>query len=501
MPSIGGQVVFAIFGVVFVVFLLAIAMLKRYQKAGPNEVLIVYGRGESYRDTQTGQVRRRGFKIVKGGGKVVWPFIHASARLSLEILTIDIKTPVVYSNEGVPVMVEGVAQIKVKGDDVSIETAAEQFLGKTQLQIADIAQQTLEGHLRGLIGTLTVIDMVTNRDVFAQRVQEVSANDLANMGLTVISFVLKDIRDTVGFLEAWGLPKVVQQKRDAQIAEANAQRDATKASASAKQEGEVAKFQAESKIAEADRDYKMNVADYTSKVKTQQATSDLAYDLQKFKTEQIVRAEQVQVEVVEREKQIEVQEKEILRREKELEATVEKPANAEKQRIQTLAEAEQFRLQATAMGQAEAIRATGTAEADAARAKGLAAAAVIQASGEAEATAMAKKADAWSAYNEAAIAQMVIEKLPEIARAIAEPLSKTEKIVIVSTGGDGQGAGAHKVTQDVTQMIAQIPPVLEALTGIKLEDVISRVPNLGKAKEKGPAHPPATIPTPPPPPA
>jgi flotillin len=238
----------------------------------------------------------------------------------------------------------------------------------------------------------------------------------------------------------------------------------------------------------------MSVADYTAKVKTQQAAADLAYDLQKYKTEQEVRVEQVQADVVEREKQIEVQEKEILRRQKELDATVEKPAAAERQRIQTLAEAEQYRLQATATGQAEAIRATGTAEADAARAKGLANAEVTQATGAAEATAMAKKADAWNAYNEAAIAQMLIEKLPEIARAIAEPLAKTEKIVIVSTG-DGQGAGAQKITQDVTQMIAQIPPVLEALTGIKIQDMISKLPTIGQSSTK---HSDAPVPTQPP---
>jgi flotillin len=488
MQNLGAYAGIGITGAAVVILLIMIAVVKRYQKAGPNEVLIVYGTGQKVRDATTGHVRRRGFKIVKGGGRFVLPVLESSARLSLEVMTIDIKTPVVYSNEGVPVIVDGVAQIKVKGDDVSIETAAEQFLGKSQGQIAEIATQTLEGHLRALIGTLTVIDMVTNRDAFAQKVQEVSAGDMANMGLTVISFVLRDIRDTQGFLDAWGVPRIVAQKRDAQIAEANAQRDATKASALAKQEGETAKFQAETRIAEADRDYKMSLADYTANVKTQQAQADLAYDLQKFKTEQAVRVEQVQVEVIEREKQIEVQEKEILRRTRELDATIEKPAEAERQRIRTLAEAEQYRLQTTATGQAEAIRATGIAEADATKAKGLAGADVIQAQGAAEATAMAKKADAWRAYNEAAIAQMVIEKLPEIARAISEPLAKTEKIVVVSMG-DGPGAGTSKITHDVTQMIAQIPPVLEALTGMKLEDMIARVPQIGQTKKTGSTPP------------
>jgi flotillin len=271
-------------------------------------------------------------------------------------------------------------------------------------------------------------------------------------------------------------------KRDATVGEAEAARDATILSAKAKQEGETARFQAETKIAEADRDYQMNLADYKAGVQDRTAKADLAYDLQKFKTQQLVRAEEVQVEVIEKDRRIEVQEKEIQRREKELTATVEKPASAERARIETLAEAEQFRLRATAEGQADAIRATGNAEADANKARGLAEADVIKAQGFSEAEAMDKKAAAWRQYNEAAVTQLLIDKLPEVASAVSAPLAKTDRIVVISSGGNGQAsAGANRVTKDVTDIISQLPACVEALTGVNLQDLVQRVPEIGRA--------------------
>jgi len=475
----------------FVIVLLALAWAaSRWRKVGPNQVLIVYGKRRGDRDPITGERIVRGFRIVKGGGTIVWPVIESWSTLSLELMTLDITTPAVYTIQGVPVLVEGVAQIKVKGDDVSIATAAEQFLDKTQQQIAEIALQTLEGHLRAIIGTMNVEDIVTNRDAFAQRVQEVSAADLANMGLQVVSFVIKDIRDTQGYLEAWGRPRIAMIKRDAAIAEAEAQRDSTIKSAQANQVAQAAKFEADTKIAEADRDYKSKLAEYNALVQQRTAEADLAYDLQKFKTQQLVKQEEIQVQVIEKQKQIEVQEQEILRREKELAATVEKPAMAERAKIQQLAEAEQYRLQATAMGQAEATKQVGIAEAEANKAKGLAEAEVTQAKGMAEALAMAKKAEAWQKYNEAAVLQIVVEHLPELARAVSEPLSKTEKIVVV--GGNGDGAGASKVTQDVVNVVAQLPPMIQALTGVDLQQILQKLPhaveNVAKPSGEGPVE-------------
>lgn len=474
--------------IVAVIFIFIYVYSKRYVKAGPNEVLVISGRRRMIVDAD-GRRASVGFRIRVGGGAFVWPIFERVDLLSLELMTLEVKTPEVYTEQGVPILVDGVAQIKVQGTDVAIRSSAERFLGMNRQEVGNIALQTLEGHLRAILGTLTVEQVYKNRDMFAQRVQEVSASDLANMGLVIDSFTIRDIRDTHGYLEALGKPRIAQVKRDATIGEAEAARDATIKSAAAKQEGETARFQAESKIAEADRDYRMNLADYKASVQEKSASADLAYDLQKFKTQQLVRVEEVQVEIVAKEKQIEVQEREVQRREKELTATIEKPAAAERTRIQALADAEQYRLRATATGQADATRAIGSAEADANKARGLAQADIIQAQGFAEAQAMTKKAEAWREYNQAAIAQMFIEKLPEVAAAVSAPLAKTEKIVVISSGGDAHSpAGASRVTRDVTDVIAQLPAVIEALTGLKLEELISRVPQMGAAQAPPAEH-------------
>jgi len=471
--------------VITVIILFIVVYASRYVKVGPNTVLVISGKRRNIRAAD-GSLQSVGFRIRVGGGAFVWPVLERVDTLSLEIMTLEVRTPEVYTSQGVPIVVDGIAQIKVRGDDVSIRTAAEQFLGQSQTQIAQIALQTVEGHLRAILGNLTVEEVYKNREAFAARVQEVAATDLANMGLTIISFTIRDIRDSHGYLEALGKPRTAQVKRDATIGEAEASRDATIRSAVANQEGQQAKFGADTKIAEAQRDYTISVAEYKGASSAKQAEADLAYDLQKFKTSQLVKAEEVQVQVIEKDKQTDVQAKEIERRTRELTATVEKPAEAERFRIQTLAEAEQYRLRTTAGGQADATRAVGIAEADANKAKGLAQADIIKAQGFAEAEAMAKKADAWRAYNEAAIAQTFIEKLPEIASAISAPLAKTQQIVVISSGGDS--AGADRVTRDVAKIIAQLPPVVEAMTGIKLADLLSRLPHLGE-KAAHPANP------------
>ena len=468
--------------VVFLLFVFMWLYARRYVKVGPNEVLVISGRRRRVRETD-GSVGTVGFRITKGGGAFIWPIVEKYDILSLELMTIDVKTPEVYTITGVPIIVDGVAQIKVKGDDVSITTAAEQFLSMSQEQIMNIATQTLEGHLRAIVGTLSVEDIYKNRDAFAQRVQEVAAADLANMGLTIVSFTLRDIRDNQGYLDALGKPRTAQVKRDAIIAQAEADRDSTIKSAQANQAGQEAKFAADTKIAEANRDFQMKVAEYTASVNLKKADADLAYDLQRNKTNQSVKAEEIQVTVVEKQKMIEVQEKEILRKQKELEATVSRPADAERYRVQTLAEAEKFKLQTEATGEAEAKRQVGKGEADANKARGLAEADVILAQGTSTAEAMQKKADAWRAYNEAAVVQIFLENAPNLARAIAEPLAKTEKIVIVSTGGDGAGAGASKVTRDVANVMAQLPEVVKALSGLDLNEFLGRLQKVGASKE------------------
>jgi flotillin len=476
-----------------VIFILFAYMLSRYTKVGPNQVLVVSGVKRKVKDPD-GTISTRGFRIVKGGGTYILPILEKVDLLSLELLTIDVQTPEVYTSKGVPVRVDGVAQIKVKGDDVSISTAAEQFLGKNTDEIRNIATQTLEGHLRAILGTMTVEDIYQNRDAFASKVQEVAAGDMANMGLGIVSFTIRDIKDSQGYLEALGKPRIAQVKRDAQIAQAEADRDAMIKSSQATQAGQEAKFAADSKIAEAQRDYQSNVAQYQAAVNQKKAESDLAYDLQKYKTGQLVKAEEVQVNIIEKQKQIELQQQEIQRKQKELEAMVQKPADAERYKVETLANAKKFQLETEAAGAASAtkatgfagadvVKATGIAEAEANKARGLAEAAVIEAQGKATAEAMRMKAESFKQYNEAAVIEMIVRVLPDVAGKISEPLSKTEKMVIINSGA-GPGGGASKLTGDVTQIISQLPPVVESLTGIKLEKLLEQVPAIRKAMGK-----------------
>jgi len=498
------KVVGGIVAVLFVVFIFAGIWASRYTKVGPNQVLVISGRKRKVLDPD-GNMREVGFRIVKGGGRFVWPVYEKVDILSLEILTIDVQTPEVYTSKGVPVKVDGVAQVKIKGDDISIATASEQFLSKSTEEIKSVAMQTLEGHLRAILGTMTVEEIYQNRDAFASKVQEVAAGDMANMGLGIVSFTIRDIRDTQGYLDALGKPRIAQVKRDAQIAQAEADRDAMIKSSQATQAGQEAKFAADSKIAEAQRDYQTNVAGYQATVNQKKAEADLAYDLQKFKTGQLVKAEEVQVQIIEKQKQIELQQQEILRKQRELEANVQKPADAERYKVETLANAKKFQLETEAAGAASATKATGCAsaevakatgfatadvakatgiaEAEANKARGLAEAAVIEAQGKATAEAMRMKADSFKQYNEAAVIEMIVRVMPEVAGKISEPLSKMERMVIINSG-NGPGGGASKLTGDVTQIISQLPPVIESLTGIKFEKLLEQVPALKKAMSK-----------------
>jgi flotillin len=476
--------VVAIVGVIFVVGVFLGLYSNRYKKVGPNEVLVISGRRHAALDLVTGEKTTRNYRIVKGGGAFIWPVLERVDDLSLEIMTIDVVTPKVYTILGVPITVDGVAQIKVRGDDVSIATASEQFLSKSADEIRNVALQTLEGHLRAILGTLSVEEIYKDRDAFAARVQDVAAGDLANMGLSIVSFTIKDIRDDQGYLDALGRKRTAEVKRDAQIGEAEAARDATIASAQARQEGETAKYQAETKIAEAEKDFQVQKADYDAQTNRKKAEAELAYTLQQNITNQEVKAEEVQVEVVERQKRIEVQEQEVQRKEKELEATVKKPAEAEQYRIQTLANAKKHQTLTEAEGQAAAERSIGEGEAEANKARGLAEAEIIRQQGFSEAEAMEKKALSWQMYNQAAIIQQIVEALPEIAAAVAQPLSQTERIVVINSGGDG-GAGASKVTQDVTNIVAQVPATVEALTGIDLTETLKNLPGVGEQQPSG----------------
>ena len=478
MLGLGRLGIMAVFIVVPIVFfILVLAVAKRYKKVGPNQVMIISGRKHRVR-TPSGE-ETTGFRIRKGGGAFIFPLLERVDILSLEVVTLDFTTPEVYTKPGVPIVVDGVAQVKIKGDEASIRTAAEQFLGKGVEEIKQIALQTVEGHLRAIIGTLSVEDIYRNRDQFAGSVQEVAVSDLANMGLQIVSFTLKDIRDSHGYLDALGKPRTAEVKRDATIAQAEADRDASIKSAQARQAGEIAKFEAETRIAEAQRDFQSRKAEYDAAVNLKRAEADLAYDIQKNKTSQALKREEVQVAIVEKEQQIVVQEREIKRRERELEATVKRQADAERYRVETEAAALRARSEQVARGEAEARRQKGLAEADVIKATGASEAEIISLKGAAEAEAMRKKADSFKEYNQAAVLQILVAALPEIAKAVAEPLSKTDRITLVSTGGDG--IGASKLTGDIAKIMAELPAVVESLSGVDLRRLVEAIPALKAA--------------------
>ncbi|HUS17617.1 MAG TPA: SPFH domain-containing protein, partial [Chloroflexia bacterium] len=394
-----------------------------------------------------------------------------------------------------------VAQIKVKSDPDSIRTASEQFLNKTPQDRENLIRLVMEGHLRGIVGQLSVEEIVKQPEMVADKMRATSAEDMAKMGLEIISFTIKDVRDKNDYIVNMSKPENASIRRAAAIAEAEASRDiamrqaqtmreASVAKALADQERVIAETASATRQAEAQRNLEVARAEYAATVQKQKATADKAYDIESNMQQQQVIAAQVGIERVQREEQIRVQDAEILRRERELIATVLKQAEVEKRRVETLAEAERQRRILEAQGSAEAVRVQGGGQADATRVQGLADADVIRARGQAEADAMNLRAQAFKQYNEAAIIDKLFSTMPEVIANISRPLSQVDKITIVSTGDGQSGMGAHQVTGDITRIMAQFPALVETLTGIKLSDLMSRVAGIG-AEPAGNGHTPA----------
>ena len=468
-------------GVLVVTALMVVATLmlltvfaRLYRKAGPHEALVVYG--------------FRGTRIVKGRGTVIFPMIENSHELSLELMSFDVAPQQdLYTRQGVAVTVEAVAQIKVKSDPESILTAAEQFLTKSDEEREGLIRLVMEGHLRGIIGQLTVEEIVKQPEMVGDRMRATCADDMNKMGLEVISFTIKEVRDKNEYITNMGRPDIARIKRDADVAAAEAERDTAIKRAEAQRAAAVAKAQADqervmaetlsqAKQAEAQRDLDIKKASYLETVKKQQAQADKAYEIQTNVMQQQVVAEQVKVEQIEKEQQIKVQDAEIQRRERELIATVLKPAEIERRRIETLAEAEKQRLIAEAEGHADATRTQGQAEAE-----------IIFKKGEAEARAMNVKAEAYQEWNQAAVVDRLISGLPDVVRALASPLANVDKITIVSTG-DGEAAGMNKITGDLTKMAAQIPALFETLSGMQMSELFAKIRTIGE-KNAPPATP------------
>jgi flotillin len=449
-------------GICTLILIILMGMAARmYRKAGPNEALIVYG--------------ARGPRVVKGHGTMIWPMIENCRELSLELMSFDVAPQQdLYTKQGVAVTVEAVAQIKVRSDQASILTAAEQFLTKTPPQREGLIRLVMEGHLRGIIGQLTVEQIVKEPEMVGERMRATCAEDMSKMGLEVISFTIKEVRDKNEYIANMGKPDVARIKRDAEMATADAERDTAIKRATALRESAVAKALADqerviaetasqTRQAQAQRDLDISKAQYAEQSRKQQAQADKAYEIQTNVMQQQVTAEMVKVQQVEKEGQIKVQEAEITRHEKELIATILKEAEINRQRIETLAAAEKSRLTAEAEGRAAAIRTQGEAEAS-----------IIFQKGEAEAKAMNVKAEAYQEWNQAAVVDKLLTNMADVVRAMAEPLAKVDKITIVSTGNDG-AAGVNKITGDMTKIAAQVPALFEALSGMDIKQLMANV--------------------------
>jgi flotillin len=480
--------------IVVVVIIIIQTIGRLLRKVGPNQALIVYGAG--------------GTRVITGGSHFVIPLYQRAQEFSLELMSFDVAPAQdLYTTQGVAVNVEAVTQIKVRSDEQSVKTAAEQFLSKRQDDRENLIRLVMEGHLRGIVGQLTVEELVKDPENVGSKMLKTVTPDMEKMGLEVISFTIKDVRDKNDYISNMGRPQIVQIRKEADIASALAQRDTQIQQANASREAAVSKSAADQERvkaeteslalqAESQRNLALKKAAFDAEVKKQQATADKTYDIQANLMQQQVVIEAVKVTEVEKQAQIKVQQAEIQRRELELEATVQKAAEAERRRVETVAGAERQRLILEAqgladaakergVGEAEANRAKGLAEAEVIRAKGLAEAEVIRAKGEAEAEAMKVKAAAFHEYNQAAVLDKLLSGMPEIVRAIAEPLSKIDKVTIVSTGnGSGSdGMGASRITGDIMNMVAQVPALFELLSGTRIGDLMNRVPALSSTED------------------
>lgn len=426
----------------------------RYRTVGADEAMIITGSYLGRKNVFADDSGRK-IKIVRGGGALILPIFQRVEKLSLLSYKITVSTPEVYTEQGVPIIVDGVAIIKVGGTIEDIATAAEQFMGKPTETIIDEAKEVLEGHLRAILGTMTVEDAYKNRERFASEVHAVAARDLKKMGLAIVSFTIKDIRDNNGYLEALGRPRIAQVKRDADIAEANAMRDTEIQTSKAREEGTKASLIAETNIAEATKEKEIRISEFKIEQDMKKAEADQAYYLQENRFKQQVVEEEMKIELVRKDKMIELEEKEIIRREKQYDAEVRKKADAERYAKEQQAEAERFEKEQ----QAAAEKARGIAEADVIRAKGLA-----------EAEAKKKIAEAFELYGQAAMLDILAKMLPELANQIAQPLSGIEKITVIDSATSGDGAA--KVSNYVTKLMAQTPEMVKQVSGIDLNQML-----------------------------
>lgn len=414
---------------------------------GPNEALVVSG-------GCCGSQKKR---TIVGGYAFTWWFVTDVQRLSLEVMTLNPICESVETAQGVPLTVSGVAQCKIMKADELLSTASEQFLGKTVHEIKSTILSTLEGHLRAILGTLSVEEVYKDRDQFAALVREVAAPDVGRMGIEILSFTIKDVFDDVQYLASLGKARTAEVKRDADVGVAEANRDAGIREAECEKAAMDIKYNTDTKIEDNMRLYQLQKANFDQEVNTAKAEAQLAYELQAAKIKQRIRNEEIQIEIVERRKQIEVETQEVHRKEHELESTVRLPAESEHYKIGKVSEGKRAQTVEAAKAEAERIRMIGEAEAHA-----------LEVVGVSEAERMRMKAAVYKKYGDAAILSLVLNAMPKIAAEVSAPLARTEEIVLLG--------GSSGTSEDITRLIGQLPPAVQALTGVDLSKVLGKIP-------------------------
>ncbi len=483
-------------GILVLLTLLVLLVTSRYKVAGPNQAFIVTGRkGKAVLNPETGALTTdlSGQKVILGGGTFVIPFVQKLATMDLSSRRISVQIRGAVSGQGIKLNVEGVAIVKVGGNADQIRLAAQRFLSQQQ-DVEPFTQEVLAGALRSIVGGLTVEQIIRDRAAFAQRVADESENSLTGQGLILDTFQIQDVTDDGSYLADLGRPEAARIGQAASIAEANA-----------RQAAEQARIKAEAEIAVSQRQLALRPAEIKAETDAASAQAAASGPLAQADRDQAILLEQEKVAV-----------RQAALTERQLETQVRKPADAERYRVEQEAEAkrsaeiaaadarkaasiaaaqaqaEEQRLSGeaeksrrTALAEAEAIegerrgaaeRARRTAEAEATRVEGEAQAAATLAVGQAEAEAMDRRAEAFAHYNDAAVLQMLIEVLPQIAREVAAPISAIDQLTVVST--EGAGALPKQVNDNVVQTLS----MLKTSTGLDLEALIKR--SVGSAVDK-----------------
>lgn len=447
-------------------FLLLVAWLvyrRRYRRIGPDEALVVYGR--------RAKADRDGFRIIVGGGTFVVPFLEEAERFPLHAMQLDVQLiGVLAGDQRTPVNVNGTATVKVPvtPDEraegfPSVRTAASNFLGMSVEQIRDALTKVVAGHLRTIVAGLSVVELYTDQARFTEDLKEKAAPELVALGYVFLSFVFESITDDNGYLEALGVPEIERARRDARIAQATNDRDATLEEEDARLEKEERRISVEKDVAEADKALSLKKAAIQEEVDVASARA--------------TKAGQIESKL----QDIQIAEREAERQRRELDATVRERAEADKFAEERQAEAGLFRAQQEAEADrvrrqkaAEAVRLEAEAEAAREREVGVAQADAIKARGEAEADARRLLAEALRQYNEAGVSLEALKVLPDVVAAAAEPLSRAGKTTIISNGGAAGGTGASKLTRDVTEVLTTTVPVIKDLAGVDLAAVLRK---------------------------